>query len=143
MDFIEQLPRSQGHSAILVIVDQLTKQAIFTPTHDTIDAPKLASLFLTNIFLKHGAPSHITSDQGLEFVSHFFSVRECPSSTSIPTNPNHARHTLPRSQHEMSDGTPKTVRTAIPKHRGKLYQLWETVTVLTFLFRLCHLYFTI
>ena len=27
-------------------------------------------------------------------------VRECPSSASIPTNPNHARHALPRSRHE-------------------------------------------
>ena len=72
MDFIEQLPQSQGHLAILVIVDRLMKQAIFTPTHDAIDAPKLAGLFLMHVFSKHGAPSHITSDQGLEFVSHFF-----------------------------------------------------------------------
>ena len=28
----------------------------------------------------------------------------------------------------------KTVGTAVPEHHGKLYQLWETVTVLTFLF---------
>ena len=32
----------------------------------------------------------------------------------------------------MLDGTPKTVGMAVPKHCGKLYQLWETVTVLTF-----------
>ena len=62
MDFIEQLPQSQGHSAILVIVDQLTKQAIFTPMHDAIDAPELTSLFLMHVFLKHRAPSHVTSD---------------------------------------------------------------------------------
>ena len=30
--------------------------------------------------------------------------------------------------------TPKTVRMATPEHRGKLYQLWETVTVLMILF---------
>jgi IS30 family transposase len=40
--------------------------------HDTITAPELAKLFLLHIFLKHGIPSHITSDQGAEFVSHFF-----------------------------------------------------------------------
>ena len=62
MDFIKQLPQSQGYSAILVIVDQLMKQVIFTPMHDTIDAPELASLFLMHIFSKHRAPSHITSD---------------------------------------------------------------------------------
>ena len=70
-------------------------------------------------------------------------VRECPSSNFIPTNPNNAWHILPQSRHETLGGTPKTVGTAVPKHRGKLYQLWETVTVLMFLFRLHHLSFTI
>jgi hypothetical protein len=40
--------------------------------HDTITAPELAKLFLLHIFLKHGVPSHITSDRGAKFVSHFF-----------------------------------------------------------------------
>src|SRR5260370_4062133 len=34
MAFIEHLPKSSGHSAILVIMDTLTKQAIFVPPHD-------------------------------------------------------------------------------------------------------------
>src|SRR5260370_24311628 len=72
MDFIEHLPSSDGFTAILVVVDHLTKQSLFIPTHDTINSPKLAQLFLTHIFSKHGLPSHITSDQGTEFVSHFF-----------------------------------------------------------------------
>jgi len=32
MDFIEQLPESLGYTDILVVVDRLTKQAIFIPT---------------------------------------------------------------------------------------------------------------
>jgi ''chromo'' (CHRromatin Organisation MOdifier) domain./Integrase core domain. len=72
MDFIEQLPNSDGFTAILVVVDRLTKQAIFIPTHDTITAPELANLFLLHVFSKHGVPSHVTSDRGSEFVSHFF-----------------------------------------------------------------------
>src|SRR5258705_13345523 len=72
MDFIEQLLASEGHMAILVIVDCLTKQSLFIPTHDSIDSPELAQLFLTHVFSKHGMPSHVTSDQGSEFVSHFF-----------------------------------------------------------------------
>src|SRR5258705_1305760 len=72
MDFIEQLPASEGHTAILVIVDCLTKQSLFIPTHDSINSPELTQLFLTHVFLKHGMPSHVTSDWGSEFVSHFF-----------------------------------------------------------------------
>jgi len=42
MDFIEQLPSSTGFTVILVVVDRLSKQAIFIPTHDTITSPELA-----------------------------------------------------------------------------------------------------
>ena len=34
MDFIEQLPLSGGFTAILIIVDHLSKQGIFIPTVD-------------------------------------------------------------------------------------------------------------
>jgi len=72
MDFIEKLPSSSGFDTILVIVDRLSKQAIFIPTHDTITSVELACLFVTHVFSKHGVPSHVTSDRGSEFVSHFF-----------------------------------------------------------------------
>ncbi|KAJ8456604.1 hypothetical protein ONZ51_g12023 [Trametes cubensis] len=72
MDLIEQLPNSTGYTAILVVVDRLTKQGIFIPTHDTLTALELADLFVLHVFFKHGVPSHVTSDWGSEFVSHFF-----------------------------------------------------------------------
>ena|SRR5258708_2339341 len=72
MDFIEQLPASEGFSAILVIVDQLTKQVIFIPSHDTVNALQVAQLFLNHVFSKHRVLVHVTSDWGSEFVSHFF-----------------------------------------------------------------------
>jgi len=72
MDFIKHLPSSDGFTAILVVVDRLTKQSLFIPTHDTINSPELTQLFLTHVFSKHGVLSHITSDRGTEFISHFF-----------------------------------------------------------------------
>ena len=51
---------------------RLTKQAIFIPTTRSIDATGLAQLFIENVFAKHGTPSHVTSDRGVEFVSKFF-----------------------------------------------------------------------
>jgi len=72
MDFIEKLLSSSGFDTILVIVDQLTKQAIFIPAHDTITSAELACLFVLHVFSKHGIPSHVTSDRSSEFVSNFF-----------------------------------------------------------------------
>ena len=72
MDFIEQLPSSDGFTSILIVVDRLSKQGIFIPTHDTITSPELAKLFVAHVFSKHGVPSHVTSNRGSEFVSHFF-----------------------------------------------------------------------
>ena len=73
MDFIEKLPpSSSGYTAILVIVDRLSKQGLFIPTHNMITSQQLAQLFILHIFSKHGIPSHVTSDCGSEFVSHFF-----------------------------------------------------------------------
>ena len=72
MDFIEGLPESDGYDSILVVVDRLTKMAVFVPTRKTLNAPELAYLFLQHVFAKHGITSHVTSDCGSEFVSRFF-----------------------------------------------------------------------
>src|ERR1700743_299860 len=72
MDLIEQLPMSNGFTAILVIVDQLSKQGIFIPTTDKITVSELANLFVLHVFSKHRVPNHVTSDRGSEFISHFF-----------------------------------------------------------------------
>ena len=48
------------------------KQAIFIPTHDTITSAELACLFVIHVFSKHGVLSHVISNHGSEFVSHFF-----------------------------------------------------------------------
>jgi hypothetical protein len=72
MDFIEQLPTSNSFTAILVVVDRLSKQSVFIPTTNECDARELARLFLINVFSKHGIPTHVTSDRGTEFTSHFF-----------------------------------------------------------------------
>jgi len=72
MDFIEKLLSFSSFDTILVIVDHLSKQAIFIPTHDTITSAELARLFIIYVFLKHEILSHVTSNHGSEFVSHFF-----------------------------------------------------------------------
>src|SRR3984893_12787367 len=72
MDFIEQLPTSSGFTVILVVVDRFTKQGIFIPTTNKVNSAELAHLFILHIFSKHRVLSHVTSDHGSEFISHFF-----------------------------------------------------------------------
>ena len=72
MDFIKKLLLSSGFDTILVIVDQLTKQAIFIPVYDTITSADLACLFVLHVFSKYSIPSHVTSNRDLEFVLNFF-----------------------------------------------------------------------
>ena len=72
MDFIEKLLSSSRFDTILVIVNWLTKQAIFISAHNTITSVDLARLFVLHVFSKHGVPSYVTSNRCLEFVSNFF-----------------------------------------------------------------------
>ena len=62
MDFIEGLPKSEGYSVILVIVDRLTKYAHFLPIKHPYTAISIAKLFLDNIVKLHGMPQSIVSD---------------------------------------------------------------------------------
>jgi len=56
----------------LVIVDWLTKQAIFILAHDTITFADLACLFVLYVFSKHSVSSYVIFDRGLGFVLNFF-----------------------------------------------------------------------
>ena len=55
LDFIVELPRSQSdfdgqtYDAILVVVDRLTKQAHFAPTHNEVTSLGIARLFRDNV----------------------------------------------------------------------------------------------
>jgi len=72
MDFIEQLPESEDYTDILIVIDRLTKQAVFVPTRRMINVKELSKVFIYEVFLKHGTLIHVTSDRGSEFVSNFF-----------------------------------------------------------------------
>ena len=72
MDFIEKFLSFFRFDTILVIVNWLTKQAIFISTHNIIMFTDLVYLFVFYVFSKHGVPSHIISNRGLEFMLNFF-----------------------------------------------------------------------
>ena len=72
MDFIEQLPEFKGYTNILIVINRLTKQAVFVLTKRTINTKELSEVFIWEVFSKHGIPTHVISDRDSEFVSKFF-----------------------------------------------------------------------
>lgn len=72
MDFITHLPQSNGHDAILVVVDRLTKMRHFVPCKGTCNAEDTANLYLHHVWKLHGLPLTIVSDRGTQFVSKFW-----------------------------------------------------------------------
>ena len=98
MDFIKKLPSFSKFNTILVIVNQLTKQAIFISVHDTIMSMDLVYLFILHVFSKHSIPFHIISDRYSEFVLNFF--------CSLDTALNIQLH-FTSGYHHKSDGQTK------------------------------------
>ena len=73
MDFITHLPKTRsGNTAIMVVVDRLSKLVHFIPTVDTANAEAVARLFIDNIFVLHGMPERIVSDRDPRFTGTFW-----------------------------------------------------------------------
>jgi Integrase zinc binding domain/Integrase core domain len=71
MDFITDLPESQGYNSIMAVVDRFGKRAYFIPCHKTIKSEGVAKLFRDNIWRHEGFPETIISDRDSKFVSEF------------------------------------------------------------------------
>ena len=52
--------------------DGFVSHCIFILTTIHCTSEDLAILFVLHVFSKHRVPEHVTSDCGLEFISHFF-----------------------------------------------------------------------
>nr|GEU35458.1 putative reverse transcriptase domain-containing protein [Tanacetum cinerariifolium] len=73
MDFITKLPKSsQGYDTIWVIVDRLTKFAIFVPLRETDPMKKLARMYLKEVVTRHEIPVSIIYNRNPRFASNFW-----------------------------------------------------------------------
>ncbi|GKD86672.1 putative reverse transcriptase domain-containing protein, partial [Tanacetum coccineum] len=61
-----------GYDTIWVIVDRLTKSAIFVPMRETNPLEKLERLYLKEVVMRHGIPVSIIYDYDPRFASHFW-----------------------------------------------------------------------
>ena len=73
MDFVTHLPRTpQGHDAVWVIVDRLTKSAHFLAVRITFTLERFYGLYIREIIQLHGVPVSIVSDRDPRFTAHFW-----------------------------------------------------------------------
>jgi hypothetical protein len=73
MDFITDLPLSEGCDQLWVIIDRYTKMAHFIPLKKkNKKGEDLATIFAREIWRLHGIPADIISDRDSRFTSRFW-----------------------------------------------------------------------
>ncbi|GJR31806.1 reverse transcriptase domain-containing protein [Tanacetum coccineum] len=84
MDFITKLPKSsQGYDSIWVIVDRLTKSAIFTPMRETDSMEKFGRMHLKEVVTRQRIPVSIIYDHDSRFASNFWRSLQKALGTSL------------------------------------------------------------
>ncbi|GJS15550.1 putative reverse transcriptase domain-containing protein [Tanacetum coccineum] len=104
MDFVTKLPKSsQGYDTIWVIVDRLTKSAIFIPMRETDTLEKLARMYLKEVVTRHGIPVSIICDRDPRFASNFWRSLQKALGTSLD---------MSTAYHPQTDGqSERTIQT--------------------------------
>ncbi|GJY82304.1 putative reverse transcriptase domain-containing protein [Tanacetum coccineum] len=104
MDFVTKLPKSsQGYDTIWVIVDRLTKSAIFTPMKETDSMEKLARMYLKEVVTRHGIHVSIICNRDPRFASNFWRSLQKALGTNLD---------MSTAYHPQTDGQSKrTIQT--------------------------------
>ncbi|GJT09670.1 putative reverse transcriptase domain-containing protein [Tanacetum coccineum] len=99
-----KLPKSsQGYDTIWVIVDRLTKSAIFMPMREMDPMDKLARMYLKEVVTKHGIPVSIICDRDPRFASNFWRSLQKALGTSLD---------MSTAYHPQTDGqSERTIQT--------------------------------
>ncbi|XP_073422156.1 uncharacterized protein [Dendrobates tinctorius] len=103
MDFIVELPTSQGKNTVLVVVDRLTKAAHFIPCVGLPTAKHTSDLIIQNVFRLHGVPDEVVSDRGVQFTSKFW--QHFCAALNIKVNLSSAFHPQTNGQTERTNQT--------------------------------------
>ena len=96
MDFVTHLPRTpQGHDAVWVIVDPLTKSAHFLAVQMTFTLEGFCQLYIQEVLRLHGVPVSIVSDRDSRFTMHFWKSFQKAMGTQL---------TMSTAFHPQTDG---------------------------------------
>ena len=87
MDLVTHFPRTpQGHDAIWVIVDRLTKSAHFLAVWMTFNFERFCRLYIREIVRLHGVLVSIVSDRDPRFTAHFWKNIQKAMATRLTTS---------------------------------------------------------
>ena len=98
MDYITDLPESDGFNAIQVVVDHdVSKAAVFSPCTKNITAEGAMDILQRDVYRRFGLPAKVISDRGPQFISKAF--KELHNSLGIEMVLSTAYH--PQTDREM------------------------------------------
>jgi len=72
MDFITQLPQSQGKTQIIGVVDRFTMMAHFIGLYENATAKEVTHTILREVWKLHRLPAEIISDMDAKFSPEFW-----------------------------------------------------------------------
>nr|GFA00156.1 putative reverse transcriptase domain-containing protein [Tanacetum cinerariifolium] len=130
MDFVIKLPKSpQGYDTIWVIVDRLSKSAIFAPMRETDPLEKLAKLYLKEVVVRHGILVSIICDRDPRFASRFWRTLQKALGTSLDMSTIYHPETdgQSREDHSNSQGYATCLRDSLWKRKCRSLVCWNEV----------------
>ncbi|GJW09561.1 putative reverse transcriptase domain-containing protein [Tanacetum coccineum] len=99
MDLITKLPKTlRQHDTIWVIVDRLTKSAIFLPIKESMSSDALVELYLHEVVAIHGVHVSIVSDKDTRFTSKFWQKFQEDLGTHVHFSTSHHLQTDGQSE---------------------------------------------
>ncbi|SJL13290.1 uncharacterized protein ARMOST_16730 [Armillaria ostoyae] len=107
VDMVTGLPDSNGHDALLVIVDRFSKAIILVPCNVELLAEGWAQILRDHVYAHHGMPQVVISDRGPQFVSAF--MKELYRMLDITQNASTAFH-------PQTDGQTERVNQEVEKY---------------------------
>ena len=120
MDFMTHFPRTpQGHDAVWVIVDRLTKSAHFLTVRMTFTLERFYRLYIREIVRLHGVPVSIVSDRDPRFTAHFWKSFQMAMGTRLTMST--AFHPQTDGQSERTIQVLEDMRACVLDHKGS----WE------------------
>ncbi len=83
IDFVKDVPASQGHTTILMVIDRFSKACRLIPLPKIPTALETAEVLCNYVFRFYGLPEDIVSDRGPQFTSHVWSAFCCQLNINV------------------------------------------------------------